>query len=92
MGVSSPAAACRWERASASRSARAANRTCRFDGRAVADAVSIFFMNRSTWPAVARAGLLWQISDAWSVDVGAEGRLNRAAPNFTALAGATLRW
>ncbi|MCC7114554.1 MAG: transporter [Burkholderiales bacterium] len=48
--------------------------------------------DRSTWPAVARAGLLWQISDAWSVDVGAEGRLNRAAPNFTALAGATLRW
>lgn len=48
--------------------------------------------DRSTWPAVARAGFLWQASETWSFDLGAEGRLNRAAPSFTALLGATLRW
>lgn len=47
---------------------------------------------RSTWPAVARTGVMWKATPWLDLDVGAEGRLNRAAPRATVLAGATLRW
>lgn len=47
---------------------------------------------RSTWPAVARTGLVWTVAEGVDLDVGAEGRLNRAAPSFTALAGVTVHW
>ena len=47
---------------------------------------------RSTWPAVARTGLIWKVADGVDLDVGLEGRLNRAAPRTTVLAGATFRW
>ena len=47
---------------------------------------------RSTWPAVARTGLVWTVAEGVNLDVGAEARLNRAAPSFTALAGVTVRW
>jgi len=47
---------------------------------------------RSTWPAVARTGVMWKAAPWLDLDVGAEGRLNRAAPRATLLAGATMRW
>ena len=47
---------------------------------------------RSTWPAVARTGLIWKATSWLDLDVGAEGRLNREAPRATILAGATVRW
>lgn len=48
--------------------------------------------SRSTWPAVARTGLIWKATPWLDLDVGLEGRLNRAAPRSTWLAGATFRW
>jgi hypothetical protein len=48
--------------------------------------------SRSTWPAVARTGLIWKAASWLDLDVGLEGRLNRAAPRSTLLAGATFRW
>jgi len=48
--------------------------------------------SRATWPAVARTGVMWKAASWLDLDVGAEGRLNRAAPRATLLAGATLRW
>jgi hypothetical protein len=48
--------------------------------------------SRTTWPAVVRTGLMWKAAPWLDLDVGAEGRLNRAAPRATLLAGATLRW
>jgi hypothetical protein len=47
---------------------------------------------RSTWPAVARSGLLWKVGETVDLDVGIAGRLNRVAPSVTLLAGATLHW
>jgi hypothetical protein len=47
---------------------------------------------RSTWPAVARAGVLWAATPGLDLDAGIEGRLNHAAPAATLLVGATLRW
>ena len=47
---------------------------------------------RSTWPAVARTGLLWRVNDRLDLDVGIEGRLNHAAPRAAFLAGATFHW
>jgi hypothetical protein len=48
--------------------------------------------SRSTWPAVARTGVMWKAAPWLDLDLGAEGRLNRAAPRATLLAGATMRW
>jgi len=47
---------------------------------------------RSTWPAIARTGLMWKVNESLALDVGIDGRLNRAAPSVTLLAGATLAW
>lgn len=47
---------------------------------------------RSTWPAVARFGVIWTLDKSWDVDLGYQTRLNRAAPEAAVLAGATLRW
>lgn len=47
---------------------------------------------RSTWPAIARTGLLWKVNESLALDVGIDGRLNRTAPSVTLLAGATLAW
>jgi hypothetical protein len=47
---------------------------------------------RSTWPTVARTGLIWKAASWLDLDVGAEVRLNREAPRSLLLAGATLRW
>lgn len=47
---------------------------------------------RSTWPAVARTGLIWRLAERLDVDVGIEGRLNRAATRATFLAGVTFWW
>lgn len=44
---------------------------------------------RSTWPAVARTGLIWRVAERCDLDVGLEGRLNRAATRVTLLARAT---
>ena len=47
---------------------------------------------RSTWPAVARTGLIWRVAERLDLDVGLEGRLNRAATRMIFLAGATFWW
>lgn len=47
---------------------------------------------RSTWPAVARTGAMRKLAEWLDVDAGVEGRLNRAAPDFTLLVGATFHW
>jgi hypothetical protein len=48
--------------------------------------------SRSTWPAVARTGVMWKATDWLDLDAGIEGRLNRAAPSFAALVGVTVHW
>lgn len=48
--------------------------------------------DRSTWPTVARFGIIWTLDEHWDLDVGYQTRLNRAAPDTAILAGATLRW
>jgi Putative MetA-pathway of phenol degradation len=47
---------------------------------------------RATWPLVARVGLIVVATRWMDLDIGYETRLNRAAPDQTMLAGATLRW
>ena len=47
---------------------------------------------RSTWPAVARTGLIWRVAEGLDLDVGLEGRLNRSATRAVFLLGATLWW
>lgn len=47
---------------------------------------------RSTWPSVARFGVIWTLDKYWDIDLGYQARLNRAAPEAAILAGATLRW
>jgi hypothetical protein len=46
----------------------------------------------STWPAVARCGLIATVDPHLDLDVGVQTRLNDVAPESSILAGATLRW
>jgi hypothetical protein len=45
-----------------------------------------------TWPAVALVGAIAHLPMGFDVDVGWQGRLNRAAPASVWLAGVTFRW
>jgi len=47
---------------------------------------------RSTWPTVARIGVIYTINQYWDLDVGYQSRLNDSAPRDVFLAGATVRW
>jgi hypothetical protein len=48
--------------------------------------------DRSTWPTVARIGVIWSLNKYWDVDAGYQAPLNHAAPDAAILVGATLRW
>ncbi len=47
---------------------------------------------RSTWPTVARIGVIYTVNQYWDLDVGYQSRLNDSAPRDVFLAGATVRW
>jgi len=47
---------------------------------------------QSRWPAVARTGFIYSVSEWLDLDVGFQARLNASAPRAVFLAGATIRW
>jgi len=47
---------------------------------------------RGQWASVARIGAIYTIKQGVDVDVGYQGRLNRAAPSQVLLFGLTVRW
>jgi len=44
------------------------------------------------WPAIARTGFIYTVSESLDLDVGFQARLNASAPRAVVLAGATFRW
>jgi hypothetical protein len=47
---------------------------------------------RSVWPAVSRAGAIYNVKKGFDIDIGYQARLNRAAASEVLLVGVTARW